>query len=212
LFLDEIGELPLLLQVKFLRFLQEKRIERIGGRKSIEVDIRVIAATNADLQKGLAEGRFREDLYYRLAVVVLKLPSLRDRDTDGVVLAEAFLKKFAVEFGKRKLRFSKDALDVIKAHAWPGNVRELENRVKRAVIMADETKVTAADLELTHVLSGGSRSLRDAREELDREMVTKALRRHEGNITAAAADLGITRPTFYELLDKLGLRKGAGQV
>jgi two-component system, NtrC family, response regulator len=209
LFLDEIGELPLALQVKLLRFLQEKQIERIGGRKPIHVDTRVIAATNANLENSMKEGRFREDLFYRLAVVVVKLPPLRERENDSILLAEAFLKRYATEEGKRKLRLSKDAVQGIRQYSWPGNVRELENRVKRAVVMSDGVQVTADDLGLADVSENRVPSLKDAREQVEKEMITKALRKHRGKISPAAAELGISRPTFYELLDKLGLRKAA---
>jgi len=207
LFLDEIGELPLALQVKLLRFLQEQQIERIGGRKPIQVDTRVIAATNVDLEKAMREGQFREDLFYRLAVVVIDLPPLRERENDVVILAEAFLKRFAAEQGKRKLRFSKEALQALQQYSWPGNVRELENRVKRSVIMSDETRVTPADLGLTVASTDAPMNLREAREQVEREMVNKVLRKHRGKITPAAAELGISRPTFYELMEKLGVQK-----
>ena len=209
LFLDEIGELPLALQVKLLRFLQEKQIERIGGRKPIRVDTRVIAATNANLENAMKEGRFREDLFYRLAVVVVKLPPLRERENDSILLAEAFLKRYATEEGKRKLRLSKDAVQAIRQYSWPGNVRELENRIKRAVVMSDGIQVTADDLGLSDLSENRVPSLKDAREQVEKEMITKALRKHRGKISPAAAELGISRPTFYELLDKLGLRKAA---
>ena len=209
LFLDEIGELPLALQVKLLRFLQEKQIERIGGRKAIHVDTRVIAATNTNLENAMKEGKFREDLFYRLAVVVVKLPPLRERENDSILLAEAFLKRYAMEEGKRKLRLSKDAVQAVRQYSWPGNVRELENRVKRAVVMSDGVQVTADDLGLTDFSENRVPSLKDAREQVEKEMVTKALRKHRGKISPAAAELGISRPTFYELLDKLGLRKAA---
>ena len=207
LFLDEIGELPLALQVKLLRFLQEQQIERIGGRKQIRVDTRVIAATNVDLEKAMGEGKFREDLFYRLAVVVIKLPPLRERETDVVVLAEAFLKRYASDQGKGRLRFSKEALLALQEYSWPGNVRELENRVKRAVIMADDLRVTPENLSLTSGAPGGGLNLREARDQLEREMLTKALRKHRGKISPAAADLGISRPTFYEMMEKLGIQK-----
>jgi two-component system NtrC family response regulator len=207
LFLDEIGELPLALQVKLLRFLQEQQIERIGGRKQIRVDTRVIAATNVDLEKAMGEGKFREDLFYRLAVVVIKLPPLRERETDVVVLAEAFLKRYASDQGKGRLRFSKEALLALQEYSWPGNVRELENRVKRAVIMADDLRVTPENLSLTSGSSGAGLNLREARDQLEREMLTKALRKHRGKISPAAADLGISRPTFYEMMEKLGIQK-----
>ncbi|HEY0548667.1 MAG TPA: PEP-CTERM-box response regulator transcription factor [Verrucomicrobiae bacterium] len=207
LFLDEIGELPLALQVKLLRFLQEQQIERIGGRKQIRVDTRVIAATNVDLERAMGEGKFREDLFYRLAVVVIKLPPLRERETDVVVLAEAFLKRYASDQGKGRLRFSKEALLALQEYSWPGNVRELENRVKRAVIMADDLRVSPENLSLTSGSLGVGLNLREARDQLEREMLTKALRKHRGKISPAAADLGISRPTFYEMMEKLGIQK-----
>jgi two-component system NtrC family response regulator len=213
LFLDEIGELPLGLQVKLLRFLQEQTIERVGGRTSILVDCRVVAATNTDLKKAMGEGRFREDLYYRLAVVVLHLPSLRERGEDVLLIARQILQRQAAAAGKPKLDFSPDAVPALRLHPWPGNVRELENRIKRAVIMADGQAVTAADLEL---VSGGQpvalRSLKEAREATERQLIELALRRHNGKISAAATELGISRPTLYELMEKLGIpRPSAGR-
>src|SRR3954466_12318836 len=148
LFLDEMGELPLSLQVKLLRFLQEKTIERVGGRKEIDVDARIVAATNVNLQKAVAEGKFREHLYYRLAFVVIKPPSFRPRENDTPLLAQSFLKRFASQSGKPNLAFEPEALKAIDRHPWPGNVRELENRIKRAVIMADHSRISARDLEL----------------------------------------------------------------
>jgi two-component system NtrC family response regulator len=207
LFLDEIGELPLAMQVKLLRFLQEQQIERIGGRKPIQVNTRVIAATNVNIEKAMTEGTFREDLYYRLAVVVIKLPPLRERDTDVVVLAEAFLKRFGSEQGKGRLKFSKEALIALQHYSWPGNVRELENRVKRAVIMCEDQRVTPENLSLISGSAGGALNLREARDQLERDMLTKALRRHRGKISPAAAELGISRPTFYEMMEKLGIQK-----
>lgn len=208
LFLDEIGEVPLPIQVKLLRFLQEQCIERVGGRQEISVNARVIAATNADLKKGMAEGTFREDLYYRLAVVQITLPSLRDRDDDVVMLAKSFLQRFATETGKSSLSFSSDAIRAIRTHTWPGNVRELQNRVRRAVIMCDGKRLLPADLELADVAIGEANgSLREARERVEREMVGQALRRSGGNISAAAVELGVSRPTLYELLDKLGIQR-----
>lgn len=208
LFLDEIGEVPLQVQVKLLRFLQEQIIERVGGRQEIQVDTRVIAATNADLKKGMASGSFREDLFYRLAVVQILLPPLRDRDNDITLLAHSFLQQFATQNGKSGLVFAPGALRAMQRHLWPGNVRELQNRVRRAVIMSTEKRLTALDLELTQpaaLLQGTS--LKDARETLEREMLQQALRKHSGKITAAAAELGISRPTFYELMEKLGIQK-----
>ena len=208
LFLDEIGELPSAIQVKLLRFLQEQRFQRVGGRQEIQTDVRVIAATNIDLKNAVAKGKFREDLYFRLAVVVMKLPLLRDRGEDVEVLAHDFLHQFAAQADKPMMTFSPDALRAIKGHSWPGNVRELQNRVKRAVIMAETKRITAADLELT---SQGEfvrpPTLKEAREDLERELVQSALKKYSGKITGAAAELGISRPTLYELMEKLGLAK-----
>ena len=208
LFLDEIGEVPLPLQVKLLRFLQEQRFERVGGRQEIEVDVRIISATNADLKKAMAEGRFREDLYYRLAVVVIQLPALRDRDGDVRLLAQDFLHRFAAENGRDELAFDQDAIKALSRHDWPGNVRELENRIKRAVIMAEGKRVTAGDLEFN---PGGTSvsgpTLKEAREAVEREMIRQVLREHRGKMSAAAAELGISRPTLYELMEKLGMQR-----
>jgi two-component system NtrC family response regulator len=209
LFLDEVGELPLALQVKLLRFLQEHRLERVGGRQEIPVDVRVIAATNADLDRALKEEKFREDLFYRLAVVRLALPPLRNRGEDVTVLAKIFLERFATENKKTITGFTADALDSLRAHDWPGNVRELENRVKRAIIMAEGRKLTAEDLELDsgHAERYRSVTLREAREDLERELIRKTLRKHQGNMTRTAAELQVSRPTLYELMEKLGIRK-----
>jgi two-component system, NtrC family, response regulator len=208
LLLDEFGELPLALQVKLLRFLQEQTIERVGGRKEIHVDTRLITATNVDLKKAVAEGKFREDLYYRIAVVAINMPPLRDRMGDTRLLAHAFLRRFAEENGRASLKFHRDALRAIEQHHWPGNVRELENRIRRAVIMADISGVKPPDLELTDnsdeppVLG-----LKAAREAVERQVVQSALRKHGGNITSAATELGVTRPTLYELMERLGIQR-----
>ncbi len=209
LFLDEIGELPLPLQVKLLRFLQERCVERVGGRKSIPVDTRVIAATNTDLQVAQQAGRFREDLYYRLAVVVLRLPALREREGDVLLLARAFLQKYAAQAGRAGLNFDEASQRLLAAHPWPGNVRELENRVKRAVIMAEGRVIRPADLELTPDQTAGAPlpTLKEARETLERDLVQRALQRHGGKIAPAAAELGVSRPTLYELIEKLGLKR-----
>jgi two-component system NtrC family response regulator len=208
LFLDEIGEIPLPVQVKLLRFLQEKRIERVGGRHEIEIDARVIAATNADLKKVIQDGTFREDLFYRLAVVQIVMPPLRDRETDIRLLAQFFLQRFAAQIGKAGLAFDQEALRALNRHSWPGNVRELENRVKRAVIMADGKRLTVQDLELTASASGSNATtLKDAREAVEREMIQQALRKHSGKITPAALELGVSRPTLYELMEKLGIER-----
>jgi two-component system NtrC family response regulator len=208
LFLDEIGEIPLPIQVKLLRFLQEQYIERVGGRQEIPVDTRVIAATNADLKKGMSSGTFREDLFYRLAVVQILLPALRDRDDDIVLLAQAFLQRFAADNGKSGLTFAPDALRAIRQYTWPGNVRELQNRVKRGVIMSEGKRLSAADMELEAAGgSSGATTLKEARERLENEMIRNVLRKHSGKITSAAIELGISRPTLYELMDKLGIEK-----
>lgn len=210
LFLDEIGELPLNLQVKLLRFLQEQQIERVGGRGPIPVDVRVIAATHVDLQLAQADARFREDLYYRLAVVTLKIPPLRERGADLLLLAQAFLRKAALEIQRPAVAFDAAALRALQRHPWPGNVRELENRVKRAVIMAEGPRISPSDLELSAEATTGALSLKDAREALEREMVLDALRRSGGKIAGAATELGVSRPTLYELMDKLGIKRANG--
>lgn len=208
LFLDEIGDVPLPIQVKLLRFLQEQVIERVGGRQEIAVDTRIVAATNADLKKGMANGAFREDLFYRLAVIQIALPALRERDDDILLLARSFLQHYAREGERRELTFSPEAIRSLRQHAWPGNVRELQNRVKRAVIMCEGRRVTTEDLELS--IDGNAApaaSLREARESTEREMIRRSLRKHSGRITSAAAELGVSRPTLYELMEKLGVAR-----
>jgi two-component system, NtrC family, response regulator len=210
LFLDEIGDLPASVQVKLLRFLQEKSFQRVGGRQEIQSDARVVAATNRNLQESVASEKFREDLYFRLAVMVVKMPPLRERGSDTVLIAKAFLNSYCAEHTKTGLTFAPDALRALTLHRWPGNVRELQNRVRRAVIMADGKRVTARDLELTDALSAlPSQTLKEAREAVEREMVQEALRRHNGKVTSAAVDLGVSRPTLYELIEKLGIAKDA---
>ena len=209
LFLDEIGEVPLNVQVKLLRFLQESYIERVGGREMIQVDTRIVAATNADLKKGMAEGTFREDFYYRLAVVELNIPPLRERGEDIEYLATSFLKRFAAEAGNANVAFSAAALKAIRSYSWTGNVRELQNRVRRAAIMCDGNRISPEDLQIPDSAKAPptGRTLKDAREDLEREMVQAALAKHKGRITAASTELGISRPTFYELMDKLGIQR-----
>jgi two-component system NtrC family response regulator len=207
LFLDEIGDLPAPIQVKLLRFLQEKRFQRVGGRQEIQSDARVIAATNVNLREAVSAGRFREDLYFRLAVVVIEVPPLRDRGEDIVLIAKEFLQRSVAQHGKPKSIFSPDALQATTAYNWPGNVRELQNRVQRAVIMAEGARVTAEDLELTGVGGSAPQTLKEAREEAEREIVRDVLRRHRGKITSAAQELGVSRPTLYELMEKLGIAK-----
>ena len=210
LFLDEIGELPPAVQVKLLRFLQEKRFQRIGARHEIASDARVVAATNVNLKEAVENGKFREDLYFRLAVVVIKVPALRQRNDDVSLIAKEFLHRYGLEHGKRSLAFAPDALRALMMHLWPGNVRELQNRVQRAVIMAEGKRVTAGDLELTDVLDGlPPQTLKEARESAEREIVQEALRRHRGKITSAALELGVSRPTLYELIEKLGIAKSS---
>jgi two-component system NtrC family response regulator len=210
LFLDEIGELPPAIQVKLLRFLQEQRLQRVGGRQEIQIDTRLVAATNADLKQLIETGKFREDLYFRLAVITMRLLPLRERGEDIVFLAREFLHRYAAQEGRGNLVFAPDALRAMTHYSWPGNVRELQNRVKRAVIMASGSRVAAKDLELEHAQDRATPSattLREAREHVDRGMVEQALKRNSGKITSAAADLGISRPTLYELMEKLGISK-----
>ncbi len=209
LFLDEIGELPGHLQVKLLRFLQEQKIERIGGREEISVDVRIMAASNRDLKEAMKDGRFREDLYYRLGVVVISLPPLREREGDILVLATALLQRFSGENKRKITGFTQQAIRALESHAWPGNIRELENRIKRAVIMAEGSKITPKDLELVSPFEKyEGKGLREAREELERYFIIKALARSRGNMSKAAEELGISRPTLYELMEKLGIQKG----
>jgi len=208
LFLDEVGDIPLPLQVKLLRFLQERVIERIGGRQPIAVDTRIVCATHQDLDSMTAAGSFREDLYYRLAEIVVKIPSLAERSGDSVLLARHFVNRFGRELNPGVQSLSPDAIDAIHAYGWPGNVRELENRIKRAVIMADGKSVTAADLDLpTQVQSAEILpiNLRSAREAADRKAIRQAMSRADNNISSAAKLLGISRPTLYDLLKQYRL-------
>ncbi len=208
LFLDEVGDIPLPLQVKLLRFLQERTIERIGGRKSIAVDTRIVCATHQNLESMIADGRFREDLFYRLAEVVVKIPALAERPGDATLLAKVFLKRFAEEMNPAVTGFAPDALAAIDGWNWPGNVRELENRVKRAVIMADGKLVKAEDLDLgdTEEEDAQALNLKSAREKSDRKMIRHALARSEGNISSTAKLLGISRPTLYDLIKQYDLQ------
>jgi len=204
LFLDEVGDIPLPLQVKLLRFLQERVIERIGGRQPINVDTRIVCATHQNLEAMIADGRFREDLYYRLAEIVVKIPSLAERSGDAVLLARHFVNRFGRELNPGVQTLSPDAIVAIDTYGWPGNVRELENRLKRAVIMADGKSVTAADLDLKSTSnSDGSAmpiNLRAVREVADRKAIRQAMSRTDNNISGAAKLLGISRPTLYDLL------------
>jgi two-component system NtrC family response regulator len=208
LFLDEIGDMPLPLQAKLLRFLQERVIERVGGRQEIPVDVRVICATHKDLLAMSREKEFREDLYYRISEITIRIPALREREGDVLLLARVFLEQSSKQHGKQMHRFSKDALAALEAYPWPGNVRELENRVKRAVIMAENKQITASDLEL-----GGSGhderasfNLREIRDQAERQAVVRALGHVGGKVSQAAELLGVSRPTMYDLLKKFSLK------
>ena len=201
LFLDEIGDMPLPLQAKLLRFLQERRLERVGGRESITVNVRLVTATNQKLEKLIAEGRFREDLYYRINDVRLDLPALRERDGDPVLLAQYFLNGFNKTYSKHITGFTEDALAALSSHTWPGNVRELENKVKRAVIMAENKRITAQDLDLGDIKLGDrDLNLRKEVARVEKRLAAEALALSDGNISKAAKLLGVSRPHFYSLI------------
>ena len=206
LFLDEVGDIPLPLQVKLLRFLQERVIERIGGRRPIPVDVRIVCATHQNLEEMITVGRFREDLYYRLAEIVVRIPSLSERAGDATLLAHHFLTKFGRDHGRSFKGFTSDAIAAITDWSWPGNVRELENRLKRAVIMAEGTRLDANDLDLGDKSSGAAAlNLKTAREVADRRAIRLAMARTEGNISNSAKLLGVSRPTLYDLLKQYEL-------
>jgi len=207
LFLDEVGDIPLALQAKLLRFLQERLIERVGGRTPIPVDTRIVCATHRNLETMIASETFREDLYYRLAEIVVRIPALKDRPGDSVLLARHFLSRFAQEMNPSIKGLAPDALAALDAWPWPGNVRELENRMKRAVIMADGKLVTAADLDLDGEDGEGAEviNLKAAREMADRRTIRRAIARTQGNISGAAKMLGISRPTLYDLMKQYEL-------
>ncbi len=206
LFLDEIGDLSLPLQAKLLRFLQERVIERVGGRREIEVDVRVVCATHQDLLEQIKKGGFREDLYYRVNEATITVPPLRERQGDAVVLARAFLQRFMQELNLPAHEFSKVALEAIENYRWPGNVRELENRVKRALVMADTMQITSEDLELADLdIEVAPFNLREVREEAERRAVLRALGHTDNNVSRTAEMLGVTRPTLYNLVRKYKL-------
>jgi two-component system, NtrC family, response regulator len=206
-FLDEVAELPPPVQVKLLRVLQERQLERVGGRELIPLDVRILAATNRDIKRETAQGRFRDDLYYRLVVVTIQMPPLRDRLEDLAFLAARFLERFSAEYKVRTRPFAAEALAAMRFYGWPGNVRELENRIKRAVIMAQGRRITAADLDLvTGVEQPQPISLKAARNEAERRLLVEALQRYRGNISQAAKAIQISRPAFHELLTKHELR------
>jgi two-component system NtrC family response regulator len=207
LFLDEIGDLPFSLQAKLLRFLQERVIERIGGRQEIAVDVRIVCATHQSLKDHIIAGKFREDLYYRLAEIVVQVPPLRARKADTALLAHSFVRRFATEQRRGAMTLLPDAIHAIEAHPWPGNVRELENVIKRAVIMADGVKIGAGDVGLAvNEPDGDVLNLRQVRDEAERAAVVRVLARVNGNLSKAAEMLGVSRPTLYDLMDRFGLR------
>ena len=212
LMLDEIGDLPHSLQAKLLRFLQQRTIERLGGRNEIPVDVRVIGATHQDLKNLIADGRFREDLYYRLAEIVVNIPPLRARHGDAVLLAHAFLRRFAQEQRRSGLTFSDDAIKAIEQHRWPGNVRELLNALKRASIMSESDRLSCEDLGLPSPAAdenSGEKSdldLRTVRENAERQAIVGALARSNGNIVKASEILGVSRPTLYDLMRRLSIK------
>ena len=212
LFLDEVGDLPLSLQAKLLRFLQERVVERLGGRKEIPVDVRVVCATNQNIEQMMSEGMFREDLYFRLSEITVTAPPLREREGDTTLLAHAFLRNYAGVYRSRVRGFTQDALKAVRQYEWPGNVRELENKVKRAVIMADGERVTASDLQLDGIDSETARpfALREVRARAERQAVLDALGLSDGNMLRAAEILGVSRPTLYSLMNKLGLKYPTG--
>jgi two-component system NtrC family response regulator len=208
LFLDEVGDIPLPLQVKLLRFLQERVIERIGGRKPIAVDTRIVCATHQNLPEMIKAGSFREDLYYRLAEIVVTIPTLAERPGDSILLAKHFLHRFAREMNPQVKGLSPEAMKAIDEWPWPGNVRELENRLKRAVIMADGKLISAADLDLgPQTEEALPFNLKAAREHADRRAIRQALARNDNNISNTAKLLGISRPTLYDLLKQYGLQR-----
>ena len=207
LFLDEVGDLPMSLQAKLLRFLQERVVERIGGRDEIPVDVRVVCATHQDLPDKISKGTFREDLYYRISEISIQIPTLKERGGDILLLARMFLDRFNREQGRNLRAFSKDALAAMEAYTWQGNVRELMNRVKRAVIMAEGKQVTAKDLELDGVVTTEADfSLRHTREQAERQAILRALSHSAGKVSTAADMLGISRPTMYDMIRKLNLK------
>ena len=206
LFLDEIGELSPPLQVKLLRFLQDHQIERVGGRELIPLDVRVIAATNRDLSRALAVGKFRQDLFYRIGVVTIDIPPLRERRGDIPMLAQSFLEQFRAECGRPQLKgFTRDAQSALRNHAWPGNVRELENKVKRAVIMATGGLITTGDLGLEGAPGSTESALKAERDHVDHALVLGALRRYRGRLNVVAEELGISRPTLNKILERIGV-------
>lgn len=211
LFLDEIGELSLSLQVKLLRFLQERIIQRVGGREDIHVDTRILAATSIDIPKAIKEGKFREDLYYRIAVITVKLPPLRDRKDDILLLANFFLRRFSDELKKKVIGFSPASVDLLETYQWPGNVRELENKVQRAVIMCETSVIEPTDFGIAEISQKRrlplleSMTLKEAKALVERELIISSIARHKGNLAQISDELEISRPTLYDLMRKHGL-------
>jgi len=217
LFLDEVGELPVDLQVKLLRFLQEYSFVRVGGRQPIHVDLRVISATNTDLQELIAAGRFREDLYYRLDVVNITLPPLKDRGDDALIMANVFLKRYAARIGKNIKGFTPEAVAALQAHPWPGNVRELINRVRRSVVMTDGSRVVPENLALEPVAREpepvfNGKSLKEARAEFEARLVGEALQQFQGNVHLASKALKVSRSTMYHFIQKYQLKPYLAEV
>ncbi|MEM9878916.1 MAG: PEP-CTERM-box response regulator transcription factor [Pseudomonadota bacterium] len=207
LFLDEVGDIPFALQVKLLRFLQERVIERIGGRKEIPVDVRIVCATHQNLDELIKAGQFREDLYYRLAEITVNIPALAEREGDVVLLAHAFVNRFAKEQSRSVTGFTPDGLEALVAHNWPGNVRELENRIKRAVIMVEGKRISALDLDLLDKeIDTDELNLKQVREKADRAAISRALSISNNNISQAAKQLGVSRPTLYDLLKMYNIK------
>lgn len=208
LFLDEIGELPQPLQVKMLRFLQDKTMQRVGGREMLEIDARIVAATNVDIDAAIQAGDFREDLYYRIGVITLELPPLRERGEDICLLANFFLNRYITEFGKKIRGLSPAAEHALRTYAWPGNVRELENKIKRAILMAEGAFLEPIDLgfeseeQAAVTFPSDKMTLKQARDRLEREMLVDSLKSYAGNIAKASEHLGVSRPTFYDLMKK----------
>ena len=203
LFLDEIGDLPFELQAKLLRFLQERVIERVGGREEIPVDVRIVCATHQNLAQHIGEGRFREDLYYRISEITINIPSLKEREGDSLILAKAFLDRFNHEYSKAIRGFDKEALSTIESYDWPGNVREIESKIKRAVIMAEGTQITPNDLQLAQPAEEPPPlNLKQVREAAEQKAIRRALNHTNNNASETAKALGITRPTLYNLFDK----------
>jgi two-component system NtrC family response regulator len=207
LFLDEIGDMPLALQAKLLRFLQNRVIERVGGRQEIAVDVRVVSATNKDLQAMIATQQFRQDLFYRVGEVIVNVPPLRDRPGGATVLAHALLRKFGGTHGRPKHGFTEEAIAALEAYAWPGNVRELENKVKTAAIMAEGALITAQDLNLQESVDGNLLfNLKEVRTRAERQAIQQVLSITSNNVSKTAELLGVSRPTLYDLMGKYGIR------